>query len=83
MINRGLHALPDCAEFVVDGNADGLKAALGRMLLFSKRAGRHGRADDIDQLQRCFNGPVGTHAFNGGGDLRGVALLTVLVENGF
>ena len=36
VVDGGLHALPDRAELVVDGDADGLKAALGRMLLFSQ-----------------------------------------------
>lgn len=34
VVDGGLHALPDCAKLIVDGDADGLEAALGRMLLF-------------------------------------------------
>ena len=83
MVDRGLHALADSAELIVDGDADGLEAALGRMLLFPEGAGRHGRADDIDELERRFDGTVGPHALDGGGDLRGVALLAVFVEDGF
>ena len=83
VVDGGLHALPDRAKLIVDGDADGLKAALGRMLLFTQGAGRHGRADDVDQLQRCLDWVVGPHAFDGGGDLRGAALLAIFVENGF
>ena len=68
MINRGLHALPDCAEFVVDGNADGLKAALGRMLLFTQRLVRHGAADDVDKLERRLDRVILPHAVDGRGD---------------
>ena len=53
--DRSLHHAADGAELIVDGDADGLKASLCRVLLFAQRLRGHGRADDVHQLQRRFD----------------------------
>ena len=71
-------------QLVVDGDADGLEAPLGRVLLFPARAwGGHGAADDLRQLQRGLDGLFSPALFDGGGDAGGVALLAVGVEDAF
>ena len=54
--NGILHDLFHTAQLVIDSNADGLKAALGRMLLFTQCLRGHGTANHIHQLQRGFDG---------------------------
>lgn len=54
--DRSLHHVADGAELIVHGDADGLKASLCGVLLFAQRLRGHGRADDVHQLQRRFDG---------------------------
>ena len=68
-------------QLTVDGDADGLKAALGGMLLFPQRLGRHGGLDHVHQLQCGPNGGGFPRPADALGDGGGVALLTEVVED--
>ena len=81
VVNGRAHHAADRTELVVDGNADGLKAPLGGVLLFPKRPLGHGGFDDVHQLQRRLDRPVRAHALNRRRDLRGVPLLAVFVQD--
>ena len=51
------------------------------MLLFPQRPLGHGGFDDVHQLQRRLDRPVGAHALNRRGNLGRVPLLSVFVQN--
>ena len=68
-------------QLAVDGDADGLKAALGRVLLFPEGLRRHGRFNYLHQLQGGLDGsgfPRPANAFCNSGS---IALLTIFVED--
>ena len=69
------------AQLVVHGNADGLKATLGRVLLFAQRARGHGRTDDIGELKRRFDGLLLAVLANSLRDGGRIALLAVFKED--
>ena len=79
--DRSLHHAADGAELIVHGDADGLKASLCGVLLFAQRLRGHGRANNVDQLQRRFDGRFLTRPADGCRDLRCIALLAVIIEN--
>ena len=79
--NRRLHHLAHRAQFVIDGNADGLEAALGRMLLFPQSGCRHRATDHIYQLQRGFNGFCFPHAADVCRDLGSISFFAVIKQN--
>ena len=68
-------------QFIVDGDADGLKTPLGRMLLLFQGSGGHPAADNIHQLQGRLNGLVRPAADDRGGNGCGIALLAVLGQD--
>ena len=71
----------DGPQLVIDGDADGLEAALGRVLLFPQGLGRHGAADEIHQLQGRFDGLFRPFSFYGGRDQRGISFFSVFKQN--
>ena len=75
------HHLLYRTQLIIHRNADGLKAALGRMLFLSQCRRGHGASDNIHQLQRGFDGRFLSAAANGRGDLGCVALLAVIVKD--
>ena len=80
-VDRFFHRLAHRAQLIVYRNTDGLKAALGRMLLFAQRLGRHGAADDVHQLQRGLDRLFSALTLDGGCDQRSIALLAVFEQN--
>ena len=76
-----LHHPLHTAQLVVDGNADGLKASLGRVLLLPQGSRRHGSPDNIHQFQSGFDGGFLSALADGRRDPGGVAFLAVIVEN--
>ena len=67
------------AQLVVDRNADGLKAAFCRMLLFPQGGSGHGRTDDIHQLQGGFDFLFLPALTDGGGNPGSEAFLAIIV----
>ena len=54
-VRRGIHHALDLAQLVVHRDADRLKAALCRMLLFTQGRGGQGSPDDVDEFPRRFD----------------------------
>ena len=68
-------------QLVVDGDADGLKAALGRVLLLPQSGSGHGAFDHVYQLQRRLDGRLLPAAADGCGDPGRKELLAVIIQN--
>ena len=64
-------------QFAVDGDAYGLKAPLGRVLLLPQRLWRHSGLDDVHQLQRRLDRLLLPVLYDPLGNGRRVALLAV------
>ena len=79
--DRRLHHLTDGSQFIIDRDADRLKAPFCRMLLLPQGLGWHSGADHIHQLQRCINRSRYSAAADGSGNLGRIALLAVFVED--
>ena len=75
------HRFPHGTQLIVYRNADRLKAALRRMLLFAQCFRGHSALDHTDKLQRGLNRLVCAFALDRRCDQRCVALLAVLKQN--
>ena len=71
----------DGAQLVIDGDADGLEAALGRVLLLPQGGGRHGALDNLHQFQGGGNGLLGPVFRYGPGDAAGIALFAIVPQD--
>ena len=72
--------LVDLCELVVDGDAQRLEGALGRVAAGELRRDRHGALDHVDELLRGRQLGAGACAGDRAGDLAGVALLAVIAQ---
>ena len=68
----------DGRQLIVHGDADALKAPLGRVLLFPQGRGGHRPPNDLHELPRGLDGGFFPGPLDGGGDGPGVFLLAVL-----
>ena len=68
-------------QLAVDGDADGLKAPLGGVLLLPQRRRRHGGADHLHQLPRSLDGSLFPALHDVPGDGGRVALLAEVVQD--
>ena len=81
VLRGGLQHGRQRVQLAVDGDAYGLKAPLGRVLLFPQRCRGHGGLDDLHQLQRRLDGALLPRLHDASCDGGGVALLAVLKQN--
>ena len=65
---RGRERCLERAELVVDGDAESLEDALGRMALTETRRCRDRRLDRVDELARARERALGAPADDGAGD---------------